>query len=99
MRAALISLALLTLGLPPAIARSEFEVASIKFTDQDFRGTPVTVLPGGRFTPRGATLKFLIQFAWGLHPRLVVGGPSWIDSTRFDITAKADSSEPQTMET
>jgi len=90
---------LLVLTLASAATTPSFEVASIRKTDPGFQGTPVTVLPGGRFTTRGATLKFLIQFAWGLQPRLVSGGPSWVNEARFDITAQAEAAGPLTMDT
>jgi uncharacterized protein (TIGR03435 family) len=38
------------------------------------------------------TLKSLVQFAFGIPETRILNGPAWIDSTRFDIDAKADSS-------
>ena len=31
----------------------------------------------------------LIKTAYGVDPDTVVGGPSWLESDRFDVTAKA----------
>lgn len=45
----------------------------------------------GRFYATGVTVKVLIENAYHTEDAQVVGGPSWIDSERFDIQAKADS--------
>lgn len=42
----------------------------------------------------GITLKLLIRTAWRLQDLQVVGGPAWLDSARFDITAKLDHPHP-----
>ena len=47
--------------------------------------------PGGRFTARATTLKFLLEWAYGIQPSQHSGGPSWIGVDRYDIMAKADS--------
>jgi uncharacterized protein (TIGR03435 family) len=78
--------------LMPADAKPVFEVATIKPTGPDARGTSILVGRGGSnlFTTTNTTLKDLIQFAYGLHAKQVAGGPSWIETDRFDISAKPD---------
>ena len=77
---------------------SAFEVASIKpnnsgpdqyFSFNYFRA-------GGRFNASNVTLGMLIRNAYQLQESQLVGGPSWVNSDRFDIVAKADldSSQP-----
>ena len=44
--------------------------------------------PGGRYSARGATMLNLIQDAYGVEPEMIVGGPNWLDTTKFDITAR-----------
>jgi uncharacterized protein (TIGR03435 family) len=34
-------------------------------------------------------LRLLISNAFGIRPNRVIGGPNWIDSERFDISARA----------
>jgi hypothetical protein len=41
------------------------------------------------FSTTGTTVRTLIQFANGVHPRQITG-PSWIDSERYAVTIKAD---------
>jgi uncharacterized protein (TIGR03435 family) len=42
----------------------------------------------------GITLKLLIRTAWRIQDLQITGGPSWLDSARFDITAKMDKPHP-----
>ncbi|HTX38206.1 MAG TPA: TIGR03435 family protein [Bryobacteraceae bacterium] len=71
-----------------------FAVASIKPNAQgpaDFRGAdPVRILPGGRLLVERAALRYFIQNAYGVKPFQLLGGPGWIDSTYYDIDAKAE---------
>jgi uncharacterized protein (TIGR03435 family) len=48
-------------------------------------------MPGGRLSITNFTLKQLIAFAFDMKRPLVVGGPAWIDSDRFDIEAKPET--------
>jgi uncharacterized protein (TIGR03435 family) len=52
--------------------------------------------PGGRLTFTNLSLQYLIRFAYersprsrGLEPFEVTGGPSWLTTDRFDVTAVA----------
>ena len=51
----------------------------------------VGIEPGGRFTARGVTVKFLIQRAYDIRDFQIVGAPGWVTSERYDIIAKADT--------
>jgi uncharacterized protein (TIGR03435 family) len=79
--------------------KPSFEVVSIKPSPPNLGirgGGP----RGDRFTMSGASLKMLLQIAYGRsnsnglpNSQLqVIGGPNWIDSDRYDIQAKADCS-------
>jgi uncharacterized protein (TIGR03435 family) len=46
--------------------------------------------PGGRFRASATTLKFLLEWAYGIQPSQHSGGPSWIHTDRYDIVAKAE---------
>ncbi len=72
-------------------SRPEFEVASIK---QEPPGPNIGTgfvrpLGGGRLTAEKALLRVLIWNAYRVRDYQVVGGPEWINSTRYNIEAKA----------
>jgi uncharacterized protein (TIGR03435 family) len=46
--------------------------------------------PGGRFKAYATTLKFLMEWAYSIQPSQHSGGPSWIDTDRYDVIAKAE---------
>jgi uncharacterized protein (TIGR03435 family) len=71
-----------------------FEVASVKlaapFAPRPGRLGSVNVsITPGRLIARNANLKELIRDAYSLDDYQVVGGPTWLPSTRFDVEAKA----------
>jgi uncharacterized protein (TIGR03435 family) len=68
---------------------TEFEVADLKPTAPDFRGTMLRIQAGGRVNVAGASLKFLIEQAWDLTDDMLDGAPKWMDSDRYDVVAKA----------
>lgn len=83
---------------PPAPARRQFEVASIRknnsgpprvFVD------PFAFPPGGRFIATNVTLTDIIVMAYGTRRIQMRGGPDWIDADRFNIVAKADEAESE----
>ncbi len=81
------------LHLPPP--PTEFEVAEIKPTNPDSRGTRLMIQPGGRLSISGATLKFLIQQAWNVQDDTVIGATKSMETDRYDIVAKADVPGPE----
>jgi uncharacterized protein (TIGR03435 family) len=86
--AAVILIAAAAALLAQSAAVSKFEVASIK-PSSELRFMAIRPLPGGRLTAT-APVKLLIQNAYFLQDFQIVGGPSWIDSDRFEIDAKAE---------
>lgn len=75
-----------------AVAPADFEVATIKLT-QDPTGSSSGIRTGrGELSAKNVTLKRCIIGAYGIGPHQIVGGPDWLDSTRFDIEAKGDPS-------
>lgn len=75
-----------------AAGRPEFEVATIKPAAPDARGIFFRLNPGGRIDVRNQSLKDLIVFGWRVQPFQIAGGPAWIDSARYDVSAKAEKS-------
>ncbi|MFZ0743645.1 MAG: TIGR03435 family protein [Terracidiphilus sp.] len=78
--------------LPPMAADADpsFEVATIKPSKPDQPGKAFLVR-GAEFTTINTTLADLVSFAYQVHAKQVVGGPAWMDSQKFDITAKPDT--------
>jgi uncharacterized protein (TIGR03435 family) len=75
---------------PAPTARLQFEAASIKPSPFFDRIMSVRALPG-RLTA-DATLQVLMQYAYGVQPFQLVGGPGWLMSDHYEIEAKADVS-------
>ncbi len=94
-----------TAPLPTA---RQFEVASIKPCKDDDRNATPAPSPG-RLNTSCMTVRGLIQIAYEryaggrFHPLdfrdfpPIEGGPNWLDSDRFDISAKADGRFSQAM--
>jgi len=82
---------------PPRVmaanANPAFEVATIKPSIPNSPGQAITVGRGGgnAFATLNTPLSELIKFAYGVHARQVTGGPSWLESDKFDILAKPDT--------
>jgi uncharacterized protein (TIGR03435 family) len=76
--------------LPPP--PTEFEVAVIRVSKPGTTQAGSRLLKSGQLDQPGTTLKDLITFAYDLEDDMVVGAPKWLDSDRFDLSAKAQSS-------
>jgi uncharacterized protein (TIGR03435 family) len=66
--------------------------ASAKSTNPNMTGGFLRA--GGRYDIRKATMVDLIRTAYGVDADKVLGGPSWLETDRFDIAAKAPQSTP-----
>lgn len=93
---------LLLCGMVGAFAQSRpfFDVVSIKPADPSAPrpgrlGMAQPVITPGRLTMRTATLKEIVQAAFGLEDYQVSGGPRWIDSTRYEVIAQTANSTPR----
>ena len=71
-------------------AKPEFDVASIKPNTSGDRRVSFQITPGGRLACTNATAKTLIMMAYDLKPHQLDGGPNWLDSDRYDVTAKGE---------
>ena len=67
-----------------------FDVAAIKPAADTQQFSFSMVQPGGRYIGQNMSLRLLIKTAYGVHDSQIIGGPSWIDSDRWDINAKAE---------
>src|SRR5438105_1472975 len=82
----------------PMFAQSTEPLPS--FEAADIHTSPRTVNPqvrggfvrGGRYEFRLATMLDLIANAYNVEADKVLGGPSWLETDRYDIIAKAPAS-------
>ena len=73
----------------PADAKPGFEVATIKPARPEGRFS-LLVNRSGMLNTTSTSVADLIKFAYDLHPRQITKGPAWLESEKFDITAKPD---------
>jgi uncharacterized protein (TIGR03435 family) len=74
----------------PAAAPS-FEVASVKPNTVGGPGGIVRMLPGNQtYIAQNAPLRLIMTVAYSVTDRQIAGGPDWMNTDRYDITAKAD---------
>jgi uncharacterized protein (TIGR03435 family) len=66
-----------------------FEAATIRINQTDSRADRESH-SGDRLEMTNVTLRMLVRFAYQVPDPQIAGGPKWMDTTRFDIVAKAD---------
>jgi uncharacterized protein (TIGR03435 family) len=85
-------------GISPvrAVTRAQLQAAGAAFERASIRRNPsgdmrasIQALPGG-YRAVNAPVRLLIRDAYALQGFQLVGGPSWLDSERFDVTARAE---------
>jgi uncharacterized protein (TIGR03435 family) len=79
---------------PPKVmaanADPAFEVSTIKPSRPEGRFS-LLVNRSGMLNTTATSLSDLIKFAYGVHPRQITGGPDWIETEKYDVTAKPDT--------
>ena len=87
--------------LPPIVAPTEFEVADIRPSNPDAGGRgpgPMImgfrIQPGGRVTAQNTPMRVILPQAFNstFNSDEIANIPSWANTARYDITAKAPSS-------
>jgi uncharacterized protein (TIGR03435 family) len=72
-----------------ADANPSFEVATIKPSDPAGQGKGFRS-NGHNFSTMHTSLNDLIQYAYDVHTKQIVGGQDWFDTDKYDITAVSD---------
>jgi uncharacterized protein (TIGR03435 family) len=72
-----------------ADADPSFEVATIKPSKPEAQGNGFS-LRGRTESTFNTSLADLIEFAYDVHAKQIIGGPDWIDKDKFDITGVPD---------
>jgi bla regulator protein blaR1 len=78
-------------------AGQTFEVASIKPKGSGAGDVLMQIRPGGTMNVRNVSVRLLIRNAYTLQDYQLVGGPRWMGTDRFDITAKAAGNPSQSQ--
>jgi uncharacterized protein (TIGR03435 family) len=82
----------------PPISPTEFDRVSIRVSDANTIPQMRTVRSGDRYELRNATVVDLIATAWGINADSVVGGPEWLDTSRFDVVTRVPAlSSPEQL--
>src|SRR5580704_5483968 len=81
-----------SLALAQPLAPPAFEAGDVRVSPRSAnpfpRGGYYAV--GARYELHQETMAELIRIAWGLDDNnRVIGGPAWLDDTRFDVLAQA----------
>jgi uncharacterized protein (TIGR03435 family) len=78
---------------PPKVmaadANPAFEVSTIKPSKPEERFS-LLVNRSGIMNTTSTSLSDLIKFAYSVHPRQITGGPSWLETEKYDVTGKPD---------
>jgi uncharacterized protein (TIGR03435 family) len=74
----------------PANQALQFDVVSIKPTPPSDDKVLIELLPDGDtfHAFHGATVRMILQAAFDIEDDRIIGGPSWMNSDRYDIEAK-----------
>jgi uncharacterized protein (TIGR03435 family) len=94
-------------ALPPALAQAPaeyvptltYDVASIRENKPSESFTLSLTSPphAGSFRATSFTVQDLIVMAYGIKHFQVSGAPDWVESTRYDVQAKSDSSVDEAL--
>lgn len=76
-----------------------FDVAAIRVnkSDPSARSHIISSSANGHFRAINVTLKSLVQWAYAIPDTRIVGGPAWLNSTKFDLDATADPAVDEQM--
>ena len=74
-----------------------FEVASIKPANPDAQGSSIHFMPGGSVKMTNVSLRRIIMFAYDLRDFQISGGPGWVGTEGFDISARSDRAAAEAL--
>ena len=91
-----IRLGALAQGKP--VGQLAFEVASIKVNASGSENFGFNARPGGVMVAINVSARQVVTYAYSMQNSRVEGGPDWLDTVRYDITAKAsEAATPDQM--
>lgn len=75
---------------PQPEARAAFDVASVKLHPGTITSSSDPTVRGRTVTGTASTLLDIITTAYGVKYEQISGGPNWVNSDHYDISAKAE---------
>jgi uncharacterized protein (TIGR03435 family) len=85
---AVIAFVMPVLTQTPSSKKPSFEVVSVKPADSSDNRAAFQIAPGGGLNASGVTLRQLIQQVYEVHDYRISGGPTWVGSAKYNISAK-----------
>lgn len=76
----------------------EFEVAEVKPSPPDAQVPRAQILPSGQINASGVPLNIMIALAWDFPSEQFVAGPKWLESSRFELVARAFTGQNTNVE-
>ena len=73
----------------PPLPPPEFEVAEVKPSAPDALGPRAQILPNGQINASKVPLNMMIGIAWDFPSEQYVIGPKWLESSNFELIARA----------
>jgi uncharacterized protein (TIGR03435 family) len=80
--------------MAPLEPKPKFEVASVRENTSGSNQVSIGVEPGGRFGAFNIPLITLLRSAYRLQDSQLVGAPDWTETSRYDISARAEGDLP-----
>ena len=74
-----------------ADADPAFDISTVKPSSPDTKGKGLVLTPSGGLRVVNANLAYMVEFAYGVQAKQLVGAPEWIFTDNFDITGKSDT--------
>ncbi len=81
----------IALALFVTLHAQQFEVAAVHPNTSGSQNLSIMAQPGGRLVAENVTLQVLIRAAYKVSTLQIFGGPSWLTSDRFNVTAKTEA--------
>ncbi len=72
-------------------ARPAFEVVTVKQNTSGNTANGFDMLPSGIFRATNIQVSALVRFAYDVSDQTLAGAPDWLNSVRYDVSAKAEA--------
>ncbi|MBI2686544.1 MAG: TIGR03435 family protein [Acidobacteria bacterium] len=82
-----------TVGIVQAQGQLSFDTASIRPSEPGQQNSRFNIVPGGGLNVSNVPVRNMIEIAYGVRSSQVMGGPSWLESSRYDIIARMDKAD------